>query len=762
MKKNLLTIFCVIATIFGFAGFVLAVSSGLSWSQTDWSSDYSDTSSVSTSTGEITLATSSNWYDASWKYRQSITVTNNSGATLTNYQIPVYLNTSQLITDSKMKNDCEDIRIIDSSGNVLPIWIASAPTANTCNQTNTKIWTKLSSLPTAGDTLYLYYGNSSASAVSNGNNVFITFADFTTGSSLPTGWTKTDIGTSGTASVGSGVLTISNTNGEDVWTNIYGGTHVYSTTTITGSFVAEALVNSQTNSDPWAKTGITSQNNLSAVVENGQSFIIITPENGIAFQYQSSSGDPCVGGCIAPNVQTNSGSYSFPLFLKLTKNTSNQTSGYYSSNGTSWTQRGSTITPAGISDTQYVTLFATPHNTSATGEATYSFFYTRSYTASEPSVGTPQTEENRYTTSGVLASSIFDAGAPADFGIATYSYLSATNTTVTVKIRTDDNSDMSEATDFSSCDPITSNTDISSNNCVTDHQRYAQYQVSFTSSDGLYSPTFQSINIAYSLTPTYTLSYTADTGGSITGSSTQIVYDGNNGSEVTAVPNSGYSFSKWSDDSTENPRTDLNITGDLSFTANFIANNHNFNHTVASKPKIELTPYLENNQINFTVTNVIQMAISKDKNFSDASWIEYKSPIKTEPGIWYIKFRSSDGGETNPFKISQPEILKTESLIVEKTKEEIAENITKIQETTFLFEKNLRQGMKHQDVKELQKYLNNQGFLVDSSGVGAPGNESNYFGSLTKSALIKFQKANGISPALGYFGPITRQFINSL
>ena len=41
-------------------------------------------------------------------------------------------------------------------------------------------------------------------------------------------------------------------------------------------------------------------------------------------------------------------------------------------------------------------------------------------------------------------------------------------------------------------------------------------------------------------------------------------------------------------------------------------------------------------------------------------------------------------------------------------------------------------------------------------------NESNYFGRQTKNALIKFQKTNNITPAVGYFGPITRMFVNSI
>ncbi|OGC87682.1 hypothetical protein A3D70_01230 [Candidatus Adlerbacteria bacterium RIFCSPHIGHO2_02_FULL_54_18] len=72
------------------------------------------------------------------------------------------------------------------------------------------------------------------------------------------------------------------------------------------------------------------------------------------------------------------------------------------------------------------------------------------------------------------------------------------------------------------------------------------------------------------------------------------------------------------------------------------------------------------------------------------------------------------------------------------------------------FVRNLELGMSGADVKALQVYLNTHGYVVSSSGPGSPGNETSKFGGATKAALIKFQKAMGITPAVGYFGPKTR------
>lgn len=51
---------------------------------------------------------------------------------------------------------------------------------------------------------------------------------------------------------------------------------------------------------------------------------------------------------------------------------------------------------------------------------------------------------------------------------------------------------------------------------------------------------------------TFTLSYTAGTGGTIQGETEQTVTFGGSGSAVTAVPDTGYAFTGWSDGVTDN------------------------------------------------------------------------------------------------------------------------------------------------------------------------------------------------------------------
>ena len=70
-----------------------------------------------------------------------------------------------------------------------------------------------------------------------------------------------------------------------------------------------------------------------------------------------------------------------------------------------------------------------------------------------------------------------------------------------------------------------------------------------------------------------------------------------------------------------------------------------------------------------------------------------------------------------------------------------------------LFERDLYFGMKGNEVAVLQQ------FLTDQDLYSGPVN-GNFF-SLTQSAVKRFQEQEGINPAVGYFGPLTRAHANS-
>jgi hypothetical protein len=129
-----------------------------------------------------------------WGYRKSIIITNSGSSALTDYQVNVTLDTASLISAGKMRSDCGDIRFTDSDGStLLNYWLESG-----CNSASTKIWVKVPSIPASSTkTIYVYYGNPSATSASNYDNVFISPSDQFNRPDSPSvgnGWVDYDFG----------------------------------------------------------------------------------------------------------------------------------------------------------------------------------------------------------------------------------------------------------------------------------------------------------------------------------------------------------------------------------------------------------------------------------------------------------------------------------------------------------------------------------------------------------------------------------------
>lgn len=82
--------------------------------------------------------------------------------------------------------------------------------------------------------------------------------------------------------------------------------------------------------------------------------------------------------------------------------------------------------------------------------------------------------------------------------------------------------------------------------------------------------------------------------------------------------------------------------------------------------------------------------------------------------------------------------------------------------TASNFTLDLKQGDRGTEVTNLQKALNTDSRTqVASSGAGSPGNESSYFGALTKAAVMKYQIIKGVS-ATGMVDAATRAALNAV
>ena len=121
------------------------------------------------------------WYNSSWLYRRSISVAN-SGSTLTNEDVLIIYDTATLITASKLQSDCDDLRFVDSDDSTaLAYWVEGG-----CNTSTTHIWVRIPSLPSGGKTIYMYYGNTSAT---NAEETWTSKFYLMKNGSCDTGWT---------------------------------------------------------------------------------------------------------------------------------------------------------------------------------------------------------------------------------------------------------------------------------------------------------------------------------------------------------------------------------------------------------------------------------------------------------------------------------------------------------------------------------------------------------------------------------------------
>lgn len=101
--------------------------------------------------------------DSGWTYRKAITLS--PATSVANYQVKIDLTTSNF-DYSKAQSTGADLRFYQTDGTALDYWIETWNTSGTST-----IWIEVATSGTSS--IYMYYGNSTASAGSNGTNTFI-------------------------------------------------------------------------------------------------------------------------------------------------------------------------------------------------------------------------------------------------------------------------------------------------------------------------------------------------------------------------------------------------------------------------------------------------------------------------------------------------------------------------------------------------------------------------------------------------------------
>lgn len=168
-------------------------------------------------------------------------------------------------------------------------------------------------------------------------------------SNLPSPWLTADVGAvgaAGSASHARGTFTV-NASGADVFDFADEFRYVYQP--FSGNVTVTARVASLTNTNAWAKAGVMIRESLNANSSNAA--MLITPSNGFNFQYRNGTG--------AGSTAAGSASGTIPGWVRITRS-GNTLTGFYSTNGTSWTQTGSVT--ISLPSSVYIGFFATSHN----------------------------------------------------------------------------------------------------------------------------------------------------------------------------------------------------------------------------------------------------------------------------------------------------------------------------------------------------------------------------------------------------------------
>lgn len=301
---------------------------------------------------------------------------------------------------------------------------------------------------------------------------------------------------------------------------------------------------------------------------------------------------------------------------------------------------------------------------------------------------------------------------------------------------------------------------------------------------------------------TYTLTYGTDGHGTISGSAVQTVSHGSDGSTVTAVADSGYKFLNWSDGVNTAARTDLNITANLNVTANFrkltnpiiyvpVGTGTGLIDQAIPMDETKVVGKLDQGGINIlSYLNGQANFEAKESRSRLLAWHHIKIlnvdmagqkvtvEVSSTPQTFVMNLEEEILVDLDADKIKDISI-KYEDLQVNRVELTVKSVLTEAGEATVSvpaassvnvpstesktcpgnFSRDLKQGMNGADVKALQVYLNQQGFSVATVGVGSVGNETEYFGALTKSALTRYQQAKGIAATSGEFDLVTRVYL---
>ena len=220
-------------------------------------------------------------------------------------------------------------------------------------------------------------------------------------------WNSLDIGTvglAGSASASGDTITVQG-SGTDVWYTADQFHYAYQP--LQGDGVLFTRVDSQSNTDGWAKAGIMIRNTLDP--NSAYAYALVSPANGIAFQSRAVAGGPS-NHQLAAVVQA-------PYWLGLARKGDVFTA-YAASDGKNWTQLGDPVTIS-MNNNVFIGLAVTAHNNAALSTAVFS-----NVSPSPNPLTSPLTQPSNLALNGTANASsylpTFGAGNAIDGNVATY------------------------------------------------------------------------------------------------------------------------------------------------------------------------------------------------------------------------------------------------------------------------------------------------------------------------------------------------------
>ena len=214
-------------------------------------------------------------------------------------------------------------------------------------------------------------------AVTGGSGIHNLFARFSGSSSignlnwfefaggvplLPAPWSSADIGAvglAGNAAFANGTFSV-NGSGSDIWSTA--DAFHFMSQPASGASEVRARIVSLSPTDPWAKAGVMIRDGVGAGAINAT--MVLTPSNGVSFQYRSSTGGASVSTSFGGG-----GVVKAPCWVGLTRSASNSFAAYYSSDGVRWIPLGASTTLP-MNNAALIGLAVTAHNNNSNCVAT--------------------------------------------------------------------------------------------------------------------------------------------------------------------------------------------------------------------------------------------------------------------------------------------------------------------------------------------------------------------------------------------------------